>query len=87
MGSAASRVCGPVRWNDDVGGLIITTRLCAHAFHFHHAVIGIDHGVAAGGLSGNVDEVPKNPVSKSVMHDLAQALVLKRRHADDMVDQ
>jgi hypothetical protein len=59
---------GIVRWNDDVDGLIITTRLCDQAFHFYHAVIGIDHGVAAGRWSADVDEVPKNSVSKSDAH-------------------
>src|SRR5207244_4071040 len=76
-----------VRWNDDVGRLVITTRLCDHAFHFKHAVIGINHGVTASRLSGNSYEVPEIAVSKSVMHRLAQALVLIRRHTHDVVNE
>jgi hypothetical protein len=76
-----------IRWNDDVGRLIITTRLRDHAFHFDHAVIGIDHGMTAGRLGRNVDEFVKNPITESVVHCFAQTLILVGRHADNMVDE
>src|SRR6266705_3441095 len=67
--------------------LIVTTRLCDHAFHFEHTVIGIDHGVTASRLSGNSYEVPEIAVSKSVVHRFALTLVLIGRHADNMEDE
>jgi len=43
--------------------------------------------MTARGTRGQVDEIAEDAVAKCVMGNLAQSLVLIRRHSDDVEDQ
>jgi len=62
-------------------------RLRDDALHFDDAIFRIDDRMTARGTGGQVNEITEDTIAEGVMGDLAYALMLIRRHSDDVKDQ